>query len=489
MVDVQTLMGVLQSFGKRRVLVFGEAILDRYLKGRATGICREAPVPVVGLQTVLEAPGGAANVAANIAALGAHARLVSWVGADDHGQRLRALIEGQGVDCTGVVADGNRRTVVKQRLRCDDQLVARFDEGDVGPVAATLAARLAAALSAAAAGCDAVVVSDYGLGLMGPVVHEALKRLRGQGLALIVDAKDPGRYRHLAPLVAKPNFAEALRLLGVGGVPPDDRPAFIARYEDRLLDATGARSVVVTLDAEGALLLGAGGPYRTAGRVVPAAHAAGAGDTFVSALTLALASGADTCVAMDLAAAAADVILAREDTATCSREELGRELAGQGKFLRAPTQIREMAGRLRQKGRRIVFTNGCFDILHRGHITYLERAKALGDVLIVGLNDDDSVRRLKGAGRPLNPLADRIAVVAALGCVDHVLAFAGDTAHGPIEMVRPDVFVKGGDYVAKTLPEVALVEELGGRVRLLEYIDNSSTSGLIARIRRDAQAG
>ena len=488
MVDVQTLMSVLQSFGKRRVVVLGDAILDRYLKGRAAGICREAPVPVVGLQTVLEAPGGAANVATNIAALGAQTRLVSWVGADGHGRRLRALIERQGVDCAGVVAC-NRRTVVKQRLRCDDQLVARFDEGDVGPVDAALAARLAAALSAAAAGCDAVVVSDYGLGLMDPVLREALKRLRGQGLALIVDAKDPGRYRDFAPLVAKPNFAEAVRLLGAGSVPPDDRAGFIARYEDRLLDATGARSVVVTLDAEGALLLGAGGPYRTAGRVVPAAHAAGAGDTFVSALTLALASGADTRVAMDLAAAAADIILAREDTATCSRDELGRELAGQGKFLRESTQIRETAGRLRQEGRRIVFTNGCFDILHRGHITHLERAKALGDVLIVGLNDDDSVRRLKGAGRPLNPLADRIAVVAALGCVDHVLAFAGDTAHGPIEMVRPDLFVKGGDYVAKTLPEVALVEELGGRVRLLEYMDNSSTSGLIERIRRDAKTG
>ncbi len=212
-------------------------------------------------------------------------------------------------------------------------------------------------------------------------------------------------------------------------------------------------------------MLGADGPYRTTGCVVPAAHAAGAGDTFVSAMTLALASGAGLRAAMDLAAAA-DLILAREGTATCGGDELGRELAGQGKFLRDAIQIRQSAGRLRQEGRRVVFTNGCFDILHRGRITYLERAKALGDVLIVDLNDDDSARRLKGAGRPLNPLADRIAVVAALGCVDHVLAFAGDTAHGPIEMVRPDVFAKGGDYAAKTLPEVALVEALGGRVRL-----------------------
>jgi D-beta-D-heptose 7-phosphate kinase/D-beta-D-heptose 1-phosphate adenosyltransferase len=164
-------------------------------------------------------------------------------------------------------------------------------------------------------------------------------------------------------------------------------------------------------------------------------------------------------------------------------------LAGQGKLLRDNQQIQGTAERYHDEGLRIVFTNGCFDILHRGHITYLERAKALGDVLIVGLNSDASVQKLKGLDRPVTALADRIAVVAALGCVDHVLSFDDDTAHAPIRLVRPDLFVKGGDYAAKALPEVTLVEELGGRVRLLEYIDNNSTSGLIERIRRDARVG
>ena len=488
MADGPALIGLLQSFTRRRIAVFGESILDRYLKGHAAGICREAPVPVVGLQEIWEAPGGAANAACNMAGLGAEVRFVSLVGADHYGVRLKALLVARGVDTARVLSDGDRRTVVKQRLRCDDQLVARIDEGDVGPVGPELASRLAAALLAAAADCDALVVSDYDLGLAGPPVLAALQDLRERGMALIVDAKDLARYRALRPLVVKPNYDEARRLLGaVGGV--RDRVALMAQRRDDLLELTGARSAVVTLDCEGALLLGPEGPYRTAGRAVPAAYAAGAGDTFLAAMSLALASGATATAAMDLAAAAADVILAHEGTAVCGRDDLGRELAGQGKFLRDEAQIRRAVARARQNGSRIVFTNGCFDILHRGHITYLERAKALGDILVVGLNDDDSVRRLKGADRPVNPLADRISVVAALGCVDHVLAFAGDTAHEPIRMVRPDVFVKGGDYAAKPLPEVDFVEELGGRIRLLEYVDNNSTSRLIERIRRDAKAG
>lgn len=488
MVDAQALIGVLQSFKARQVLLVGESILDRYLKGVAAGMCREAPVPVVGLRTTVEAPGGAANVARNLGRLGARVRFVSVVGDDQSGARLVELLAQDGVDTRFVLRDPTRATVLKQRLRCDDQLVARFDEGDVGPVSAETDCWLAAAVREAAAGCDCIVVSDYDLGLVGPAALEVLRELRESQPVFVVDAKRLERYRDLKPLIAKPNFGEAVKLLG-HPLAGSDRAQFILEAETELLDATGAQSLAVTLDSEGALLLGSGGPYRTAGRSVPAAYAAGAGDTFLSALALALSSGSASTVAMDLAAAAADVILDSDGTASCGYEDLERELAGQGKLLRDAQQIQDRAARYRAEGRRIVFTNGCFDILHRGHITYLERAKALGDVLIVGLNSDGSVERLKGADRPVNGLADRIAVVAALGCVDHVLSFDDDTAHGPIRLIKPDLFVKGGDYAAKALPEVALVEELGGRVRLLEYIEKNSTSGLIERIRRDARVG
>lgn len=488
MADAHTLINVLQSFGEHKILLVGESILDCYLKGDAGGMCREAPVPVVTLRARREAPGGAANTACNMRSLGAQVRFVSVVGDDDEGRRLRAALASQAVDIEGVLVDTARRTVIKQRLRCDDQLVARFDDGNIEPLCKKTAERLADALRQAAVGCDAVVVSDYDLGLMTGPVLVALAELCAQGLPLIADAKRLERYRFLHPWLVKPNFGEALRLLATSAI-PQDRAAFMLEAGPALLQVTGARSVVVTLDSDGALLLGPEGPYRTTGRTIPAAFAAGAGDTFLSALTLALTSGADLPAAMELAAAAADLILDDETTVSCNREALSRELAGQGKLLRDPQHIEEVVAHYRAAGRRIVFTNGCFDILHRGHITYLERAKALGDVLVVGLNADASVSRLKGPDRPLNTLADRIAVVAALGCVDHVLSFDDDTAHAPIRLISPDLFVKGGDYASKTLPEVALVEELGGRVRLLEYVENGSTSGLIERIRRDSRTG
>lgn len=488
MADAKLLSDTLANFSGRTVLLIGESILDRYLKGTATGICREAPVPVVGLHTITDAPGGAANTACNLSRLGARVRFVSVVGADGLAAALNRLLRDQGVDTRWLVNDPERRTLVKQRLRCDDQLVARIDDGDTDVLSEEKARQVAAALSEAAQGCDGVVVSDYDLGLMAPAVLEALGGVRRKGLPLLVDSKRLERYRDVRPQVVKPNFGEALKLLGVNAV-PSDRAGFIGAARTELFRITGAESVIVTLDSDGAVLLGAQGPYRTAGRCVPAAFAAGAGDTFVSTLALALFSGASLTVAMDLAAAAADLILDHEGTAACGRDALERELAGQGKYLRDTAQIEEVVGRHRAARRRIVFTNGCFDILHRGHITYLERAKALGDVLIVGLNGDASVTRLKGPDRPMNILADRIAVVAALGCVDHVISFDDDTAHAPIRLIRPDIFVKGGDYAVKTLPEVALVEELGGRVRLLESIDNRSTSGLIERIRGDARTG
>lgn len=488
MADAQALIGTLGRFSERTILLIGESILDRYLKGSATGICREAPVPVVGLNTIIDAPGGAANTARNMSRLGGQVRFVSVVGADHFGLALKQLLRDQGVDTRWLVTDSQRRTLVKQRLRCDDQLVARFDDGDTDVLSEEKASQVAAALHKAAPGCDGMVVSDYDLGLMAPAVLEALQDLCAQGLPVLVDSKRLERYHDIHPWVVKPNFGEVLKLLGVSAA-PSDRARFVEAAQGELFRITGAESFIVTLDRDGAVLCGPQGPYRTAGRSVPAAFAAGAGDTFVSALALALFSDAPMTVAMDLAAAAADLILDHDGTTACGRDVLERELAGQGKYLRDATQIEEAVGRHRARHRRLVFTNGCFDILHRGHITYLERAKALGDVLIVGLNGDASVTRLKGFDRPMNTLADRIAVVAALGCVDHVVSFDDDTAHAPIRLIRPDIFVKGGDYAAKTLPEVDLVEELGGRVRLLEYIDNRSTSGLIERIRGAARTG
>ncbi|MFB3739365.1 MAG: D-glycero-beta-D-manno-heptose 1-phosphate adenylyltransferase, partial [Candidatus Velamenicoccus archaeovorus] len=296
----------------------------------------------------------------------------------------------------------------------------------------------------------------------------------------------------LGPTVVKPNFAQAARMLGGGPADegPEARAAWVLARGERLLDATGARIAAVTLDAEGAVVIERHrAPYRTYARPLGQARAAGAGDTFLAAMSLALAAGAGTPGASELASAAAGVVMGKDGTAVCTGDELRTCLSGAaGKVLRPP----ELAARLafaRRQGRRIVFTNGCFDLLHRGHVTYLTRAKALGDVLVLGVNSDRSVRELKGPGRPVTPLEDRIEVLAALSCVDHVVAFDEPTPAELIRRVRPDVFVKGGDYTREMLPEAPLVEAFGGAVQILPYVDDRSTTGIIHRIRSVERSG
>jgi D-beta-D-heptose 7-phosphate kinase/D-beta-D-heptose 1-phosphate adenosyltransferase len=256
-------------------------------------------------------------------------------------------------------------------------------------------------------------------------------------------------------------------------------------HEKRLLDLTGAKIAAVTLDAEGAIIFERDRPsYRTYAPPANNSRATGAGDTFVSVLTLALAALAPTPVAADLAASAAAVVVGKDGTTACSAQELRESLASADKYVPDPSWLVALVASYRASFRRIVFTNGCFDILHAGHVSYLKRARELGDILIIGVNSDASVSRLKGPSRPINPLSDRIQVLGALGCVDHLVPFDDDTPSNLIRMVRPDVYVKGGDYTKETLPEAPLVEQLGGVVQILPFVENSSTSSIIKRIRQ-----
>jgi D-beta-D-heptose 7-phosphate kinase/D-beta-D-heptose 1-phosphate adenosyltransferase len=468
-------------------LVIGEAMLDSYLDGTTGRLCREAPVPIVRLDGRRDAAGGAANTACNVRALGARVRFLSVVGDDAEGGRLRGALDAAGVPAADVLVQRGRRTLSKQRLLADGQMLARFDDGATDPIHPTAEAALVERLGAAHREAEAVIVSDYGYGILTPRVLGALARLQAaRPRVLVVDAKALPSYRRAAPAAEKPNYDEAMRLLGVAGGRGGaaTRADLVVAHGGALLERTGAHLVVVTLDADGAVVLERGRPpYRTFARPTRHARAAGAGDTFVAALALALAARADTPAAADLASAAAAVVVGKEGTAACSAGELSQFLTAEDKYVADRARL---VGRLdfhRQQGRRIVFTNGCFDLLHRGHITYLGRAKALGDVLVVGLNADEGVRRLKGPGRPINSLEDRAQVLAALSCVDHIVPFAEDTPCELIRAIRPHVFVKGGDYTRERLPEAGVVEAVGGRVQLLPYLEERSTSGLIDRIR------
>ncbi len=482
---------LIDRFRGLRVLVLGESMLDTYLRGSAHRLCREAPVPIVALEQRDHAPGGAANTARNLRSLAAEVTLLSVVGDDDEGRLLRADLEARGIDVEHVLVRSSRRTPSKNRIVADGQILVRFDDGTTGPLEPEDDEDLVDRLEALHHRFDALLVSDYGYGIVTSRILEALARLqRRQPRLVVADAKDLRRYRDVGVTAVKPNYGEALALLGERELDEQRvRLQQIASNAPRLLELTGARIAAVTLDTDGALVFESGNPpYRTYARPVGHSRAAGAGDTFAAAFTLGLAAGAGTTTAAELASAAAAVVVGKEGTAACSLDELRACFLHDDKSIDDRERLARRMASYREQGRRIVFTNGCFDILHRGHITYLNRAKALGDVLVVGVNTDESVRRLKGNARPINSLEDRAQVLAALSCIDHLVTFDEDTPIELIKVVRPHVFVKGGDYTRERLPEAPIVEALGGVVQILPYIEDRSTTNVIERI-RGAAAG
>ena len=478
---------LLETFQHRRVLVIGEAMLDRYVYGSAHRLCREAPVPVVAETRRAGAAGGAANAAVNAAALGGGVTFLSVTGEDGDALALAGALGASGVT-QHLIRDPARQTLVKERVFADAQMLLRLDRGSTNNVAGAAETALAEALETLWPQHDAVIISDYGYGVLTGRILETLRGLQARApKTLVADAKDLSRYRAVGVKAAKPNYEEAVRLLRL--TPRSERRIEqLTPYGGTLLERTGAEVVALTLDTEGCSLIQAGGPpHRTYAQPQPNTQATGAGDTFVSALTLALAGGAEPAAAAEVAAAAAAIVVGRGGTTTCRARELRGYLSGVSKRLPLEGLLARL-DYLRSEGRRVVFTNGCFDLLHRGHVTYLSQAKALGDVLVVGLNADESVRRLKGATRPVNAAEDRATVLCGLSCVDHVISFEEDTPEPLIRFIKPDVYVKGGDYTLATLPEAPLVQSLGGRVELLTYLPDLSTSGIIARVKTGAGA-
>ena len=480
------ILRAINRFQSTRVLVIGDLMLDRYLHGETNRIAQEAPVPVVALEGCREFPGGAANVAANARALGAEVTLVGLLGSDEQGSRLHDLLEATGIE---VAAVRSRQTLTKTRVCAGDQVLVRYDEGGREELDCTRAAELAAAVRDAWHSADIVIISDYAYGAVPDGLLSVLSELRAESPArLAVDARDLTRFAALGPDVAKPDFRQACALAGCPP-PQNSRAETLRRHASLVLDATGAATLCITLDCDGALICGESGQVEH----VPAGHTGaafsnGAGDTFLTAFALAQQSGLDARKAGEVASAAAAVVVKTPGTAICTNEALTARYTPSPPKVLTDVGLAAFVQKARARGRKIVFTNGVFDILHRGHTDYLAEAAALGDVLVVGLNDDDSVRRLKGPERPINALDERAALLAALGCVDAVVPFAEDTPERLIRIARPDVYVKGGDYDRARLREAALVESLGGSVVIAGYVPGKSTTQLIARTREEPSA-
>jgi D-beta-D-heptose 7-phosphate kinase/D-beta-D-heptose 1-phosphate adenosyltransferase len=504
-------LSLINSFSKLNVLVIGEAILDCYLNGSSDRLCPEAPVPVVNITERLNVPGGAANTALNVSRLGGQVKFLSVVGEDPEAALLKQSLESQGVSTAYLLQERSRQTLSKQRVIASSHLLVRFDQGSTHPISPELETRLIDRLVELFPTCDAVIVSDYGYGILTPSVIRTLEELqRRSPCTLVVDSKQLTEYQPINVTAIKPNYSQATHLLGLKKLETSaDRIDQILLYGEKILDLTGAKIAAVTLDRDGALIFERDRPpHRTYIKPAPQSQTSGAGDTFISALALAIAAGADTPTAADLAAAATTVVVTQPGTTACNIEALRQSVDERAvderdgnlphpnlnlnqkvgderdfsKLLMTKNQLERQLNHYRNSGQRIVFTNGCFDILHRGHVTYLNQAKALGDILIVGVNSDESVRQLKGNTRPVNALADRMAVLAALNCVDAIAPFNEINPCNLIQTVRPQVFVKGGDYTRETLPEASLVEELGGVVKILPFVSDRSTTQLIQQI-------
>jgi D-beta-D-heptose 7-phosphate kinase / D-beta-D-heptose 1-phosphate adenosyltransferase len=480
------LIHLIKKFPELKVAVIGEAMLDSYLEGCTERLCREAPVPVVALQNRKDVPGGAGNTAVNARSLGAQVRFLSVVGSDGDGDLLLQALADKDVSTKDILQAEGRITLSKNRVIATEQMVVRFDQGDTHPLDTAVEDQLIKKLKEVFSWSDVFIISDYCYGVITPRVIEEIARLQNENPKIVVlDSKRFPDYQAINLTAVKPNYDEITKYLGRPAAENLNRVDPILSQEKAIFELINSQIVAVTLDTEGALVFEKGRtPYRTYANPVPHSYAAGAGDTFVSALSMALGAGAHTPAAAEIASAASSIVVCKEGTASCYSEELIEHFSTDEKFVHDAFQLTARMAYYRRNGMKVVFTNGCFDILHRGHISYLNKAKEYGDILVVGLNSDNSVRKLKGPDRPINTVDDRGQILSALSCVDHIIPFDEDTPVELIKVVEPDIFVKGGDYTRETLPEAPLVEEQGGRVVILPYVSDRSTTGIIEKIRQ-----
>ncbi|WIB58612.1 D-glycero-beta-D-manno-heptose 1-phosphate adenylyltransferase [Curtobacterium sp. MCLR17_007] len=482
--DVRLVRDVVARIDDREplVVVIGDPILDRWTIGEAERVSREAPAPVVRVTETIAVPGGAANTAVNARALGARVRMVGLIGDDEAGTVLRDRLAAAGVETDFLVAVPGATTTTKSRIVGGDRVVVRVDDLAGVPTAGHTD-QLAAAVARALRGADAAVVCDYGLGVTPESVLPVIDRDRPD--VVVVDAHDLRGWHDLRPDLVTPNAGEATALLGTDLGLGAERADAVLAHREAVFAATGARAAVVTLDRNGTVLLEPGDERGFRTRATPASEqqASGAGDTFCAAASVALAVGSSAREAVQFAQAAADVVVREAGTSTCDTASLLRSVEAPAETVVDHDDLAAAVDAAHRDGRRVVFTNGCFDVVHRGHTSYLRQAKELGDLLVVALNDDDSVRRLKGPERPINTAEDRAGVLAALACVDLVTVFATDTPIPLLERVRPDVYVKGGDYSPEMLRETPVVRAYGGEVVMVDYVPEHSTSAVVRRIR------
>jgi D-beta-D-heptose 7-phosphate kinase / D-beta-D-heptose 1-phosphate adenosyltransferase len=476
---------ILTGLGRPRVLIVGDLIMDRYVLGEVGRISPEAPIPVLSARSAELRLGGAGNVAANLRAMEAAVQVIGVIGDDGRGKSLREMLEADGVDASAVIVDPTRPTIEKTRMISGVQQMLRVDWEDSSEIHGETTAAVLAKIPSAIQAADAVVLSDYGKGICVPeVLRAVIDQAKEAGIPVLVDPKGTEYERYSGATVITPNKKEAETAVGRKIQSDED----LERTAKELIEVAALDSIIITLGADGIYYRSKQG---VEGRVPTQARAVydvtGAGDTVVAHLALHLAAGLDLEQGITLANCAAGIVVGRLGTNSVTRGEVSARLAEslpqQGKVLE-DSSLDAVLETWTREGKRVVFTNGCFDVLHVGHVDYLRFARAHGDVLIVGVNSDASVKRLKGESRPVNPLGDRMAVLAALEMVDAVVSFDEDTPKNIIERVTPNVLVKGEDWKDKGVVGREWVESHGGQVVLAPLVPGRSTTSLLERARQ-----
>jgi len=487
------LIDLVQRLGQPRVLVVGDLMLDRYVWGDAERISQEAPVILLHADRREERLGGASSVATMLRALGAHVALAGVVGADFDGQRIRQMLLDLDIDQDGIITDASRPSTVKERYigraqQRHPQQMIRVDYEMRLPVPTVVEERLCQAISEQARRADIVLVSDYDKGVCTPAILSAtLAAANASRIRVLADpirGRDYLKYHGCSAIT--PNRLEA----GLATGRTLDHPTDTLEAAALLREQLDLEAAIVTLDKEGmALAHQDGRRLLLPTRPRQVYDITGAGDMVLAVLGMALAAGADYEPAIRLANSAGGLEVEKIGVATVTRDEILRDLLrtapdqspGQEKVLSRETLRRELDSR-RRLGQRVAFTNGCFDVLHAGHVQYLQEARAQADVLVIGLNSDASVRALKGNGRPVHSVAARSLVLSALQVVDYVVVFDELTPLELIHDVRPDVLVKGADYRKHEVVGADFVETLGGRVHLAALHDGYSTTRILRQL-------
>ncbi|WP_272679599.1 bifunctional D-glycero-beta-D-manno-heptose-7-phosphate kinase/D-glycero-beta-D-manno-heptose 1-phosphate adenylyltransferase HldE [Providencia sp. PROV032] len=467
----------LPDYKQAGVLVVGDVMLDRYWHGPANRISPEAPVPVVKVTMVEERPGGAANVAMNIASLGANSRLVGLTGIDDAAKALTENLNAVQVRCD-FVAIPTHPTITKLRVLSRNQQLIRldFEEGFENVDVAPVLERIEQALPH----IGALVLSDYAKGALTHV-EKMIALANKANVPVLIDPKGNNFERYRGATLLTPNMSEFEAIVG-----PCKNNQDVEEKGMKLLQTLELKALLITRSEQGMSLIRRDeAPLHLPTQAQEVFDVTGAGDTVIGVLAASIASGRPLHEACALANAAAGVVVGKLGTSTVSPIELENAIRGRadtGFGVMTESELKQAVENARLRGERVVMTNGCFDILHAGHVSYLANARKLGDRLIVAVNSDASTRRLKGETRPVNPLEQRMTVLGALGSVDWVVAFEEDTPQRLIAEVLPDILVKGGDYRPEEIAGSAEVWAAGGEVKVLNFEDGISTTNIIKNI-------